>query len=275
MKPRLRSPWMLPLGLLLGAVAFAAPMTDAQKIDALIHGVETLTGAQFIRNGSAYDGKAAAEHLRYKRDHAGGRCATASDFIANCASSSSMSGKPYQIRYADGKTIDAEVYFRGELKRLENQPVAPDAVNGSMRVLISTDSQRYRMSDNVKLTVLIRNDSNVPLWIYKRLEWGTRASLSLWVQDAVSNEPVPQTIIFDAMTLPPSRESFAPLPQHHSFTREQEFTMKQLNIAKPGRYRIVVNYHSPIPQEFGDGLHIWSKEMGEIASDPIEISVRN
>ena len=113
------------LGLLLGATAGAAPMTDGQKIDALIHGVEALQGVQFIRNGSAYDGKAAAEHLRYKQGHAWGHCETANDFIAHCASSSSMSGKPYQIRYADGKTIDAEVYFRRELKRLETPPAGP------------------------------------------------------------------------------------------------------------------------------------------------------
>jgi hypothetical protein len=125
MKSRVRSIWMLLPGLLLGAVACAAQMNDAQKIDALIHGVETLQGVQFIRNGSAYDGKAAAEHLRYKHGHSWGHCETANDFIANCASSSSMSGKAYQIRYADGKTVDAKLYFRGELKRLETQPTAP------------------------------------------------------------------------------------------------------------------------------------------------------
>ena len=125
MKSHVPSILTASLGLLLGAAACAAPMTDGQKIDALIRGVETLQGVQFIRNGSSYDGKAAADHLRYKHGHSWGHCETANDFIANCASSSSMSGKPYQIRYADGKTVDAEVYFRGELKRLEAQPTAP------------------------------------------------------------------------------------------------------------------------------------------------------
>jgi hypothetical protein len=126
MKPRVRSRWML-LPALLATSAFAAPMTEAQKIDALIRGMETLQGAQFVRNGSAYDGKTAAEHLRYKRDHAGGRCATANDFIANCASVSSMSGRPYLIRNADGKTTTAETYFRTELKHLEAPQTAPTA----------------------------------------------------------------------------------------------------------------------------------------------------
>jgi len=112
-------PWILALTVLFSAPAFAAPLTEEQKIDALIHSVEVLPDAQFIRNGSAYDGKAAAEHLRLKRRNAGGRVKTASDFIKYCASRSSMSGKPYQIRFANGDTVDAEVFFRTELERIE------------------------------------------------------------------------------------------------------------------------------------------------------------
>lgn len=107
------------LTLLLTTTTPAAAPTDAQTIDALIHAVEVLPGARFIRNGSAYDGKAAAEHLRYKRDHSGGHCASAVDFIAHCASGSSLSGQPYRIRFADGHEVDAADYFRGELARLQ------------------------------------------------------------------------------------------------------------------------------------------------------------
>lgn len=117
-----RLPWMLSLTLLLSALAFAASLTEEQKIDALIHSIEVLPDAQFIRNGSAYDGKAAAEHLRRKRSYAGDRIKTASDFIAYCASRSSASGKAYQIRFANGEIIDAEVFLRAELKRIEASP---------------------------------------------------------------------------------------------------------------------------------------------------------
>jgi len=119
--------WLLLLCLLFGASAFAVPMTEDQKIDALIHSIEVLPGAQFIRNGTAYDGKAAAEHLQYKRSHAGDRIKTANDFITCCASRSSMSGQPYQIRLADGRTVDAELYFRTELKLIEAKQAPPSA----------------------------------------------------------------------------------------------------------------------------------------------------
>ncbi|MEO7478675.1 MAG: DUF5329 family protein [Lysobacteraceae bacterium] len=120
--------WALVFGLLFGflipTLAFAAPLTEQQKIDALIHSVEVLPGARFIRNGTSYDGKAAAHHLQMKRRYAGDRIKTAEDFIACCASQSSMSGNPYQIQFSNGETVDASVYFHNELKRIEAQPVA-------------------------------------------------------------------------------------------------------------------------------------------------------
>jgi len=114
--------WMLSLGLIITAFAFAASAAEEQKIDALIHSIEVLPAAQFIRNGNAYDGNAAAEHLRQKRRYAGDRIKTANDFIVCCASRSSASGKPYQIRFANGETVDAEVFLRAELKRIEALP---------------------------------------------------------------------------------------------------------------------------------------------------------
>jgi len=111
--------WVLLLTLLFTTLALAAPLTEQQKIDALIHSVEVLPGAQFIRNGSVHDGKAAAEHLQMKRHYAGSRIKTADDFIECCASRSSFSGLPYQIRFANGQTVNADVFFRAELKRIE------------------------------------------------------------------------------------------------------------------------------------------------------------
>ena len=111
--------WLLLFVLLFATASIAAPLTEDQKIDAMIHSVEVLPGAQFIRNGSSYDGKSAADHLRSKRRYAGSRIKTAEDFIQGIASRSSMSGQPYQVRFADGKTENSEVYFHDELKRLE------------------------------------------------------------------------------------------------------------------------------------------------------------
>jgi hypothetical protein len=89
---------------------------EKKKIEFLISSVENLKGAKFIRNGSEYEGKKAAGHLRMKLQKAGDNVQTADDFIRLCASKSFITGKPYMIRLSDGKTIKAEEYFRKKLK---------------------------------------------------------------------------------------------------------------------------------------------------------------
>ena len=106
------------------AGATAAQLTEAQKIQSLIHSVETLRGAVFIRNGSEYDAAKAASHLRRKLDYAGDRIKTANQFIDKLATGSSMSGKPYKIRFADGRTVESAVFFREQLRKLEAPAVS-------------------------------------------------------------------------------------------------------------------------------------------------------
>jgi hypothetical protein len=103
------------LSLFPGAVS-AQDSIKRKKIEFLISSIENLKEAKFIRNGSEYDGKKAAEHLRMKLQKAGGKVQTADDFIRLCASKSFVSGKPYMIKFSDGKTIKAEEYFREKLK---------------------------------------------------------------------------------------------------------------------------------------------------------------
>ena len=105
----------------------AVQLTEAQKIQALIHSIETLKGAVFIRNGSEHDAAKAAEHLRRKLDYAGKRISTADQFIDKLATGSSMSGKPYQIRFADGRTVESAAFLREQLRKLESPPPATAA----------------------------------------------------------------------------------------------------------------------------------------------------
>lgn len=93
--------------------------TEAQRIEYLIRSVEQLSNANFIRNGSAHDAQAAADHLRLKVRQSGGRCNTADDFIRLCGSRSTVSGQPYQIRFADGTLLTSEAFLRAKLRELD------------------------------------------------------------------------------------------------------------------------------------------------------------
>jgi Fe-S oxidoreductase len=120
---------MLALLLPLTAVAqLEKPMTETAKIEALIASVQHLPGAVFIRNGSEHDAVRAADHLRLKWKNVGKRVKTAEDFIRLCATGSSMSGKKYQIRFADGRTVDSAQYLHEQLRRIETGTAKPTVV---------------------------------------------------------------------------------------------------------------------------------------------------
>jgi len=113
---------LLALAPLTGA-SDPSPIEDA-RIDYLLTAVGSLQDAQFIRNGKPYDSKAAVDNLRTKLRAAGSRVQTAEDFIRVCASESSISGKPYEIRFADGTVLLAADFLRQKLLEF-------DALRGS------------------------------------------------------------------------------------------------------------------------------------------------
>jgi hypothetical protein len=98
---------------------------EQQRIDYLIDSVSALKGASFIRNGVAYSAAKAASHMRMKLRFAGSRVHTAEDFIVYCATGSSVSGIKYEIRFADGHSIDSASFLR---HRLAEYPPPPAPV---------------------------------------------------------------------------------------------------------------------------------------------------
>ena len=102
--------------------AWAAPEAHEQtRIERLIHAVELRKDMKFIRNGTEYDCSDAAKFLRGKLDSMGREVTTAREFIERIASRSSMSGEPYHVKFADGRTMLASQFLTDELKRLDAQ----------------------------------------------------------------------------------------------------------------------------------------------------------
>ena len=94
---------------------------ETHKIEALIQKIEALQDAKFVRNGSDYDSKTAAKFLRGKLKSHDKEIKTANDFIEKAASVSSTSGKPYVIRFKDGRKLNCGDYLKTELKNLEKK----------------------------------------------------------------------------------------------------------------------------------------------------------
>jgi hypothetical protein len=92
---------------------------ERAKIEHLIKFVGDMRDAVFVRNGKAYDASAAAKFIRGKWDANTKEIKTARDFIQKAASVSTTSGKPYLIRFKDGKEIPSGTFLADELKHFE------------------------------------------------------------------------------------------------------------------------------------------------------------
>ena len=94
------------------------PVSETQKIEFLIDAIAQLSSAGFVRNGVVYNAQEAADHLRLKLRISGTRVKSAEEFIRLCATGSSLTGKPYQIRFADGRVVSSADFLRSKLNEL-------------------------------------------------------------------------------------------------------------------------------------------------------------
>jgi hypothetical protein len=94
-------------------------LTEDAKIRLLIDRLRNLKGASFIRNGSVHGAAKAAEHLETKWNYAKDEIDSASEFIDEIASRSSMTGNAYRIRFSNGTETNARTYLEGELEKVE------------------------------------------------------------------------------------------------------------------------------------------------------------
>ena len=113
--------WLLFLGMAISPVVAGqtAPAAERQKIESLIKQVGEIKHAKFIRNGSTYEAASAVRFLRGKWKANDAEVKTARDFIDKVASGSGTSGKPYLIRFKDGREIKSRDFLLAELKKLE------------------------------------------------------------------------------------------------------------------------------------------------------------
>lgn len=119
---RLIFSWALFLAMALPTVAAGqtAPAAERQKIESLIKQVGELKDAKFVRNGSTHDVSTAVHFLRGKWEANDADVKTARDFIDKVASGSGTSGKPYLIRFKDGRETKSRDFLLAELRKLES-----------------------------------------------------------------------------------------------------------------------------------------------------------
>jgi hypothetical protein len=113
---------MLKYLVFLFATVVGAAAAPVDEIEALLAYIGGLEGASFIRNGDAHSPTDAAAHLRLKWTNQKKQIVTAEDFIRLCGTKSSVSGKPYVIRFSDGREEEAAQVLLKQLKVLRTGP---------------------------------------------------------------------------------------------------------------------------------------------------------
>ena len=116
MKRRIFMGFALVLATRMGVAKEISP-EEMARIDHLCEAVARSKGMYFVRNGKAYSPDDAATFLREKLKAMGVEVTTAEEFIDKIATKSSMSGKPYSVRFADGREMPSADFLRAELAR--------------------------------------------------------------------------------------------------------------------------------------------------------------
>ena len=108
----------MKFALLLGFFVNLVALNGAESAIDLSPRIETLllklekSPCKFIRNGSEYSGKEAAEHIRTKYNHFKNQIHTLEDFVAKCATKSELSGKPYMVKLEDGQIVRSDNWMK-------------------------------------------------------------------------------------------------------------------------------------------------------------------
>jgi hypothetical protein len=145
-----------------------------------------------------------------------------------------------------------------------------------LEVSLAADKRKYKRHERIKLEVLLINDNGVKdIFVYGTLEFGYRASLTLYRRDAKGKE-VPTRFIDDASELPPEpndRSAFVKLLPNHFLGTYYNSSIEHLNLERPGRYSMWVEYHCPISTADVELKPFWGKETGTIRSNVLSIEV--
>lgn len=107
--------------VVLSAMAFAGSLSAHARleIEAVLSTLKS-SGCQFNRNGTWYSGPDAQAHLTKKLVYLADKdlIKSAEEFIDKAASTSSASGKPYQVRCGTAAAVDSQAWLHDQLKRL-------------------------------------------------------------------------------------------------------------------------------------------------------------
>ena len=122
-KRRLLLPAVGVIFFLSGSLGMADEPIPEDLHRTIAHLLQTVAGSNliFIRNGVMHSPVKAEAHMRRKYEYFKDRIHTPEDFIRLCASKSTQTGRPYQVKLPDGRLVRTDQWMRSVLSRYRRE----------------------------------------------------------------------------------------------------------------------------------------------------------
>ena len=148
--------------------------------------------------------------------------------------------------------------------------------NIDLGLSLVTNKRTYKPRDRIRLEVTLTNNNSVKeLFVYGTLEFGYRGSFMLHRRDARGKE-VPTRMIDEALEVRPRRDdvsAFVKLLPYHFLGTTYSSSIYFLNMEKPGKYTMWVEYHCPISAADVKLEPFFGSENDPIKSNVVSIEV--
>jgi len=155
-------------------------------------------------------------------------------------------------------------------ERIVTVPPKEEAVSLS----IVAPKHKFRRTDQLKLLVMLINSGKKEVYVFGTMEWGYSASLLFHIRDASGKEIKPLGFPDDlTRAVHDDNSAFVKLLPEHFLGTNFFAPLDVLNLNKPGKYSIFMEYHSPFSHTEVHLSPFWGKENGPLKSNVVWIEV--
>ena len=145
---------------------------------------------------------------------------------------------------------------------------------GGLELSIISRKTRYKVTDQIRLEVMLSNTGKEAIYIFGTLDWGYSASFVLHIREASGKNVQPRAFFDDlTFTSPDDKSAFVKLLPHHFLGTNFFSPLDVLNLDRPGRYAIYVEYQSPFSATDVRLSPFWGKENGRIKSNVLNVEI--
>jgi hypothetical protein len=121
---------------------------------------------------------------------------------------------------------------------------------------------------------MLVNSGKKDVYVFGTMAWGYSASLLFHIRDASGREIKPLGFPDDlTRAVPDDKSAFVKLLPDHFLGTDFFAPLDVLNLNKPGKYSIFMEYHSPISASEVELKPFFGKESGTIKSNVVYVEV--